>query len=1230
MKISTKLMTGFGLLLVLMFVLAGLGMSRLSAVNESMDEMFVKRYEKVRLAYSARSDVNTISKYMANLLLNPDPNMPGAKDNVEKSLLYLEQLNQGIAQLLANTKTDAEKQLAYTTSQNGEKFTNYVNQALELYKQGNVEAANKLRNATGVLYQDQVIANLDQITDYHNDSVVSGVNEFRSSNSQTLMFTALITIAALIIGLGVMYWIIRSLSRGLALLTRMIQGFANGKFDPGYRIEVTTTDEFGKVADVFNGMADGLETLMGNERALSKINEEQAWLKSNVANMSVLLQDQTNMHELTKSFVTQSARMIGASYGSVYLLEREGMRSSLVLAASYAFDGDTDSNPAEEFALGQGLVGQVASDGQRILIEEEVDQQVMIRSSFGQLDAKYLIVEPVEADDEICAVVEFAGLKKLSEGQINLLEQLSENLAVSVSRIRSRERVEELLRMSQALTEELQSQSEELISQQEELRTSNEKLEEQTKALKASEELLQSQQEELEQNNSELLRKTKQLEIQVQETELANRQIEEAKEAIEKQAFELAMASRYKSEFLANMSHELRTPLNSMLILSQMLAENKEGNLKSKQVEYADTIHSSGSDLLKLINDVLDLSKVEAGKIDIQTEYVLLPEVMETIERSFDQIARKKGLGFEVKLDSQVPRMLYTDNMRLEQILRNLLSNAFKFTSQGSVLLHVYPVDEGESQIAFSVKDTGIGIPEEKQLLIFEAFQQADGTTSRQFGGTGLGLSISRQLASLLGGNIEICSREGEGSTFTLFIPNRQVSERLGGTREAAAAGQEQQEAFGSENEGQRTSQAQPLSIPMPKPPKPASKSSQREVEDDRGTIEESDKVLLIVEDDVHFVQVLVDMARNRGFKVLVAMQGDIGLQMAREYKPDGILLDIQLPIVDGWSILVQLKNNADTRHIPVHVMSVVDEVHQGLSMGAIAYMRKPSSKDLLEQAFSDLEGFIDQSLRKLLLVEDDPVEINNLIELIRHDDVIIDVVSSADEAMEKLQEQHFDCMVLDVGLADKTAFDLLDQIKGDENLRRLPIVMYTQKEYDKKDEMRLKKYAESIIIKNVKSPERLLDETALFLHRVEDGLPEEKKQILQRLHSSEAVFSGKKVLLVDDDIRNVFALSNLLEGYNMKVLFAETGRQALSILDREPDIDLVLMDIMMPEMDGYEAMREIRNMPHFDHLPIIALTAKAMRDDREKCIAAGASDYITKPINNDQLMSLIRVWLFK
>ncbi|MFF2153972.1 response regulator [Paenibacillus chitinolyticus] len=1225
MKISTKLMAGFGLLFVLMFVLAGIGTTRISSIDESLDSAFVNRFNKTRMAYTARSDVNTIAKYMANLLLNTDPNHVGAKENLAKANTYKEKLKEGVTALQKSADSDVEKQLTYETVKSTENFMSYLNQAMELYENGKIVEANKLRTDIGVTYQDQVTDSVDHLTQYLDDNVQKGINEFKASNSKTLLMTIMLTVAALVIGLGIMYWIMRSLSRGLALLTGMIKGFGNGRFDPGYRVEVTTTDEFGKVADVFNTMADDLEELMHNERTFNKQNEDQAWLKSNVANMSMLLQDQTNMHDLTNRFISEASRMIGATFGAVYLLEREGMRTRLVLSSAYAFDKDPEDNLLPEFALGQGLVGQAAADGRRIMVQDEVDKYLTIQSSFGQLDAKYLVVEPVVSEEEIGAVVEFAGLKMLSENELDLLEQLTENLAVSIGRIRSRERVEELLRMSQALTEELQSQSEELISQQEELRTSNEKLEEQTKALKASEELLQSQQEELEQNNEELLRKTKQLQIQVQETELANRQIEEAKEALEKQAFELAMASKYKSEFLANMSHELRTPLNSMLILSQMLAENKDSNLYDKQVEYAETIHSSGSDLLKLINDVLDLSKVEAGKVEVQAEYVLVPDIMETIQRSFEQVARKKALGFEITIDSGVPRMLYTDSMRLEQILRNLLSNAFKFTSQGSVHLHVYPVKEGEPQIAFSVKDTGIGIAEEKQQIIFEAFQQADGTTSRQFGGTGLGLSISKQLASLLGGTIEICSREGEGSTFTLFIPHRKYSERVGGSAEAAAAGQEQHALPlpGAPEVPQ-------LPAPAPVPVKPAPKSAQREVEDDRSSITENDKVLLIVEDDVHFMNVLVDMARSRGFKALVAMQGDIGLQMAKEYKPDGIILDIQLPIVDGWSILVQLKNNAETRHIPVHVMSVVDEVHQGLSMGAIAYMRKPSSKDVLEQAFIELEGFIDQNLRKLLLVEDDPVQMNNLIELIRHDDVLIEVARTADEAIVKLRELHFDCMVLDIGLADQSAFDLLERIKAEEELRRLPIVIYTEKEYDKKDEMRLKKYAESIIIKNVKSPERLLDETALFLHRVEETLPEEKKRILQRLHSSEAVFAGKKVLLVDDDIRNVFALSNLLEGYNMKVLFAETGRQALSILEKETDLDLVLMDIMMPEMDGYEAMKEIRSMPQFDHLPIIALTAKAMRDDREKCIRAGASDYITKPINNDQLMSLIRVWLFK
>jgi len=607
-------------------------------------------------------------------------------------------------------------------------------------------------------------------------------------------------------------------------------------------------------------------------------------------------------------------------------------------------------------------------------------------------------------------------------------------------------------------------------------------------------------------------------------------------------------------------------------------------------------------------------------------------------------MANKKELDLNIDFDRSLPEWIYTDSHRVKQILRNLLSNAFKFTNRGSVSLiakRMKPeelpgyLNTNQEYLGFSIKDTGIGIPPDKTDLIFEAFQQVDGTTSRKYGGTGLGLSISRELARLLGGAIQVKSSEGVGSTFTLFLPDNHEEAELAeekATQEAAVSS-EQQQALVHDIKPVRTPQ-QSILASDPEGSRvaelsPARSAELTRIEDDVNTITEGDKTLLIIEDDVKFAHILMDMARGRGFKALVALQGDTGLEMAREYLPDAIILDIQLPVMDGWTILGELKSSSVTRHIPVHVITVVDDMKQGLMMGAIAYLKKPSSKDSLDKAFSHIESYMENQLKRLLIVEDDETQRKAIIELIGHDDVAITAVSTGQEALNELHSQRYDCMVLDLMLTDMTGFELLDQIRDDEYLNDLPIIIYTGKELDSKEELKLRKYAESIIIKDVKSPERLLDETTLFLHRVEANLPEDKRRILQKLHNKETLFEGKKILLVDDDIRNVFALSSVLEGYRMDVTFAENGREALEALEKNPEFDLVLMDMMMPEMDGYEAMTRIRQNPKFDKLPIIALTAKAMKEDRGKCIEAGASDYVKKPIQTDQLLSLMRVWLY-
>jgi CheY-like chemotaxis protein len=700
------------------------------------------------------------------------------------------------------------------------------------------------------------------------------------------------------------------------------------------------------------------------------------------------------------------------------------------------------------------------------------------------------------------------------------------------------------------------------------------------------------------------------------------------------------------------MSHELRTPLNSLLILARLLSENKDGNLTPKQVEFAQTILTSGSDLLNLINDVLDLSKVEAGKMDVNPTEIRLADIKEFVERSFNQLADQKGLGFHVDVTSDLPQALFTDGGRLQQVLKNLLSNAFKFTEQGDVTLTVRRAEKGRrflnptleaasDVLAFLVSDTGVGIPKDKQRLIFEAFQQADGTTSRKYGGTGLGLSISREIARLLGGEIRVESAENQGSTFTLFLPLRYIPRQEGPDRDPIRV---------RNYSPPRNTVAAPRRT-TPVRPQPASRDQRRKstgdalqyrperrtvpqtvINDDRERIEEGDRTVLVIENDQNFARVLLDMAREKGFKAVVELDGEAGLAAAREIRPDAITLDIDMPGMDGLEVLDRLKRDPDTRHVPVHIISGVEEKREGLKAGAIAFLAKPVSKEGLDAAFARISSFIDTVPKNLLVVEDNETQRQSIVELIAHDDVDIIAVGSAEEALGKLQEKHFDCMVLDLGLhsGDMSGFDLLEKVKSDSDNHDLPIIIYTGRELSPEDETKIKKYAETIIVKDVKSPERLLDETALFLHRIEAKLPEQKRKMLEHLHDADSVVAGKNILVVDDDVRNIFSLTSMLEDHGMVVRFAENGKQAIDEMKKDANVDAVLMDVMMPEMDGYETTRAIRAMDQFKSLPIIALTAKAMKGDREKCIAAGASDYITKPVDTEQLLSLLRVWLYR
>jgi CheY-like chemotaxis protein/signal transduction histidine kinase/HAMP domain-containing protein len=932
----------------------------------------------------------------------------------------------------------------------------------------------------------------------------------------------------------------------------------------------------GEVAE----LKDNINTMIDNLRVTTERNQEQDWLKTNVAKFTRMLQGQRDLFTVGQTLLSELAPLVEAQEGTIYQMDIvEGEQPSLRLLASYA----SRKQPAERFGVGEGLVGQCAVEKQRMLLTDVPPSYAVIHSSLGESVPANVVVLPVLFEGQTKAVIELASLRPFTVTHLTFLEQLTQSIGVVLNTIEATMRTENLLQQSQQLTAELQSQ-----------------------------------QKELTQTNEELERKAKQLAERNTEVERKNKEVEQARRALEEKAAELALTSKYKSEFLANMSHELRTPLNSILILGQQLADNTNGNLTQKQVEFAKNIHSAGSDLLNLINDILDLSKIESGTVTVEAEEMTFSALRESVERNFRHIAESKSLPFHLEFEPGLPRAFTTDPKRLQQILKNLLSNAFKFTSHGHVAMRVRMAADGwasdhpilsraHSVMALSITDTGIGIAPEKQKLIFEAFQQADAGTSRKYGGTGLGLAISRELATLLGGEIRLVSEPRQGSTFTLYLPLVYTGPASADTRPAA-----------------------PVIHAGPSAALPVLPVTEEKIQDDREHIAEGDPVLLIVEDDPHYARVLLGLARDKGFKGLVATRGKQALELAREYLPAAITLDIFLPDMLGWTVLNNLKMDPRTRHIPVQIISLEEEQQHGLSHGAFSYMVKPVTTEGLESCFDRIRTFITPHLKRLLVVEDNEVESRSINELLMHDDIEITNVGTGAAALEALREGGFDCCVLDLRLPDMSGFELLDQVKADASMGNVPIVVFTGKDLSPEEERRLRAVAKSIVLKDVQSPERLFDETALFLHRVVADLPDSKQQLLARLHHSNEVLKGHKVLVVDDDARNIFALTTVLENQDMEVISATNGRQAINMIQSTPDLSVVLMDIMMPEMDGYQTIREIRKDTQHRSLPILALTAKAMKGDREKCLEAGASDYVAKPVNTDQLLSMLRVWLYR
>jgi CheY-like chemotaxis protein/HAMP domain-containing protein len=942
-------------------------------------------------------------------------------------------------------------------------------------------------------------------------------------------------------------------------------------------IQVETRGEVAQLKDNINTMIDNL-------RFTTERNQEQDWLKTNLAKFTRMLQGQRDLFTVGQMLLSELAPLVGAQQGAIYQMTPSDEEEPLLRRlAGYAIRHEQPPR----IAFGSGLVGQCASEKERILLSEVPPDYTPISSSLGEARPVNVVVLPVLFEGQTKAVIELAALRPFTPGQLTFLEQLTESIGVVLNTIEATMRTEGLLQQSQQLAAELQSG-----------------------------------QKELQQTNEELEQKARQLAEQNAEVERKNVEIEQARRALEEKAAELALTSKYKSEFLANMSHELRTPLNSILILGEQLAENTVGNLNPKQVEFARSIHSAGSDLLNLINDILDLSKIESGTVAVEAEQITFDSLRESVERSFRHIAENKNLPFNVEFDASLPPEFTTDFKRLQQIIKNLLSNAFKFTSRGHVTMRVSTADSGWSQdhpilsharpvLALEVEDTGIGIAPEKQRLIFEAFQQADAGTARKFGGTGLGLAISRELAALLGGEIRLSSVPGEGSTFTLFLPLRYK----GAAPELELL---------TENGMASGTVSRPLSFTV------LPVALEEPIPDDRDSIEMGDPVLLIVDDDPHYARVLLGLARERGFKGIVATRGHQGLVLARQYKPTAITLDVFLPDMLGWTVLNNLKLDPITRHIPVQIITVEEERQHGLSHGAFAYLIKPATTDELKIALDRIKGFASPRTKRLLVVEDNAIERQSIVELLSYSDIEITTSATGTEAFQLMLDRSYDCCVLDLRLPDMTGFDLLDKIHAESSLRHVPVVVFTGKELSNEEEKRLKLVAKSIVLKDVQSPERLLDETSLFLHRIVTDFPEHKKRMLERLHNSSEALRGRKVLIVDDDARNIFALSIVLENREMEVLSATNGRQAIDTIKEAAGLSVVLMDIMMPEMDGYQTMREIRKIPEFRMLPILALTAKAMKGDREKCLEAGASDYIAKPVNTDELLSLLRVWLHR
>lgn len=1185
-KIRHKMFIGFALIITLM--LAVIGYSYFSFVQSE------KAFDLNNETYEIISNTNNVLESMINMETAARGYALAGKEE------YLEPYHLGKSEyekyfdLVKHSTFDKSnhQERLEKIEENHDGWLEWANRVLiqgrEDVRSGLLELEDLVimtQKGEGKKHMDSIRFNIDEIIREEEAILEERTSELNQLKRITVGVMSLGGIIATILGVFTALFITRIVVRPVNTLKKTFSDISQGEGDYKFRLNVDSNDELGQMSKSFNRFMDKIEVVIIE-------NTNANWVKTGQNELNKKLNGVHSIKRLGEEGIKHITKYVGGQVASIYIKNSDNEYN---LLSTYGHGKEEKV----DYALipARGLILQTALEKERIIIKDVPENYLNISSGLGQYKPKNILIVPCIYDDQVELVIEIGKFDEFTDLELKFIEGISVSMGVSAQSIMAKNRMEELLGKTL-------EQSEELQVQQEELRQSNEELEEQAKALKQSEGELQIQKEELKVSNEELEEQSKALLIEKDNIVLKNENLRKAKMEIEEKARAIEMTSKYKSEFLANMSHELRTPLNSILVLSQILGEKDPDTLiTEKYLEYANTIHLSGQDLLKLINDVLDLSKVEAGKMEVNIEEINIEHLSEYVERSFKHIGLEKGVDLIIELDEGLPETINSDLSRLEQILKNLLSNAFKFTEEGQVIFNISKAKEKRDSICISIKDSGIGIPDEKQADIFDAFKQSDGTTSRKYGGTGLGLSISKELASLLKGEIYMESQEGKGSTFFVIIPedyndleNRTKVESI------------------KEKNNDNTLEKKEIYI-----------------EDDRDNIREGDKLVLIIEDDINFSKVLSEVARAKAYKALIAGDGSSGISLAKKYNPDAILLDIDLPDINGWQVIQELKKDKTSKNIPIHVISGVEK--EDLVEGKIvSHIKKPVSLDKLNNMFADIEGENSKDLKKILVIVSILEENKNILKKLAGDDREVISIKSGREAIEILNKESFDCIILDLNLKDMSGIDLLRKLSQD-NLLKIPVIIYTEDILNEDEEMDLLRYTESIIIKGTRSSQRLIAETNLFLHNIDSKIEDRRLPSIKSIKSIEEKGSSlkdKKILIIDDDMRNVFAISSLLEEKGIKVVVGKNGKEGIEKLKIEENIDLILMDIMMPVMDGYEAMRRIRNEIGLEDTPIIALTAKAMKGDKEKAIESGANDYLTKPVDVERLISLLRVWLYK